>query len=532
MKIRLWLSAVPIGRVLLAVAVVALLPALPARAAPAVGGTRQKNIIGPPGSGQFGVSVTVLPNGNIVVADPLYDAGATADVGAVYLYDGATGVLISMLTGSTAGDQVGWNGLTADVKVLSNGNYVIRSRYWDNGTAADAGAVTWGNATTGISGVVSAANSLVGSTAGDYVGTGSVAALSNGNYVVSSDWWNNGAATSAGAVTWGNGTTGVKGAVSAANSLVGSWSNDVVGGVILLNNGNYVVRSPFWHNHTGAVTWGNAATGIVGQVSVTNSLVGSKDNDEIGWIVTALSNGNYVVGSESWDNGGVADAGAATWGNGTTGIVGQVSAANSLVGSVADDRVGELVWALSNGNYVVSTEWWNNGAATNAGAVTWGNGTIGVKGAVSAANSLVGSTADDGVGSLGGVVLLSNGNYVVGSYRWDNGGVADAGAATWGNGTTGIVGSVSAANSLVGSTAGDWVGQYVMVLTNGNYVVRSDWWDNGGIVNAGAATWGNGTTGTSGVVSACQQPGGQHGPRPCWFVRDGAEQRQLCGVQP
>ena len=34
----------------------------------------------------------------------------------------------------------------------------------------------------------------------------------------------------------------------------------------------------------------------------------------------------------------------------------------------------------------------------NAGAVTWGNGTTGVSGAVSAANSLVGSTASDQVG--------------------------------------------------------------------------------------------------------------------------------------
>ena len=54
--------------------------------------------------------------------------------------------------------------------VLSNGNYVVRSPDWDNGAAADAGAVTWGSGTTGITGTVSAANSLVGSTAGDQVG--------------------------------------------------------------------------------------------------------------------------------------------------------------------------------------------------------------------------------------------------------------------------------------------------------------------------------------------------------------------------
>ena len=38
---------------------------------------------------------------------------------------------------------------------------------------------------------------------------------------------------------------------------------------------------------------------------------------------------------------------------------------------------------------------------------------------------------------------------------WSNGAVANAGAVTWGDGTTGIVGAVSAANSLVGTTASD-----------------------------------------------------------------------------
>ena len=124
----------------------------------------------------------VILNGNIVVTDPGYDAGGVADVGAVYLYNGATGALISKLTGSTAGDQVGSGGVT----VLPNGNYVVRSPDWDNGAAANAGAVTWGSGTTGVTGAVSAANSLVGSTADDQVGYDDVIVLTNGNYVVSS----------------------------------------------------------------------------------------------------------------------------------------------------------------------------------------------------------------------------------------------------------------------------------------------------------------------------------------------------------
>src|SRR5262245_38124951 len=62
----------------------------------------QTDIPGPAGSGAFGSSVSVLPNGNIVVIDPSFDApGPVADVGAVYLYS-PTGVLISTLKGDTS----------------------------------------------------------------------------------------------------------------------------------------------------------------------------------------------------------------------------------------------------------------------------------------------------------------------------------------------------------------------------------------------------------------------------------------------
>ena len=172
---------------------------------------------------QFGATVVALSTGNVVITSPDDNAGGTG-AGAVYLFDGATGALISTLIGSHAGDNIGSGGVTA----LSDGNYVVSSPNWTNGTATDAGAVTWGSGTTGVSGAVSATNSLVGSTANDSVGSDDgVTALSNGNYVVSSPDWTNGAAADAGAVTWGSGTAGVSGAVSATNSLVGSTANDL-----------------------------------------------------------------------------------------------------------------------------------------------------------------------------------------------------------------------------------------------------------------------------------------------------------------
>ncbi len=220
---------------------------------------------------------------NLVDTDPEYDMGGIQNVGVVYLYHGGTHALISTLTGSSANDQVGNSGVVA----LANGNYVVRSLLWNG----NRGAATWSLGASGSNGVVSEQNSLIGSSAGDTVGS-SVVALSNGNYVVSSPQWNG----ARGAATWGNGASGSSGVVTTTNSLVGSSANDRVGsnGAVALSNGNYVVVSEFWNGRMGAATWGNGASGSSGVVTTTNSLVSSSANDEVGsYGVVALTNGNY-----------------------------------------------------------------------------------------------------------------------------------------------------------------------------------------------------------------------------------------------
>lgn len=456
-------------------------------------------ITGPAGSVGFGTRVAVLPNGNVVVTDP---NGRANNIGAVYLYS-SRGQLISTLTGSTAGDQVGSGGIV----VLDNGNFVIVSQNWDAAGVVNAGAVTWASGTTGVSGVVSASNSIVGSVTNDGNTQAVPVALSNGNYVVQWFNWDNGNIVDAGAVRWCSGSGGCTGPMSAANALVGSTAGDRVGNIttVALTNGNYVVSSPGWDNgaivNAGAVTWGNGVTGTTGVVSTSNSLFGTATNHAVGSTgVSALSNGNYVVGSLSWYTTGLSEVGAATWADGSTGRVGAVSAANSLVGSSSGDRIGFQVRALSNGNYVISSQFWNNASIVDAGAVTWGNGSSGSVGVVSAANSLVGSSANDRVGI--NVVALSNGHYVTSAFEWDNGASTNAGAATWGNGTSGTSGPVSAANSLIGGGSQNRVGIGITALTNGNYVVASRDWDNGATSNVGAATWRNGSAAGPGVVGA------------------------------
>ena len=50
----------------------------------------------------FGTWITGLTNGNLVVTDPCWNG----NIGAIYLYDGRTREIISMLTGTIAGERL------------------------------------------------------------------------------------------------------------------------------------------------------------------------------------------------------------------------------------------------------------------------------------------------------------------------------------------------------------------------------------------------------------------------------------------
>lgn len=422
----------------------------------------------------FGDTILVLPSGNVVVTAPQDHNAGGSMAGAVYLFNGFTGEVISTLRGASDNDQLGSGGVTA----LTNGNYVICSPLCNINGLEGGGAVTWGSGISGVSGIVSSSNSLIGSNSGDQVGLAGIRALPTGQYLVFSPTWDNGSITNAGAVTYCNGSTGTTGAITSSNSLVGSTQNTQIGvyadpydniyspAFTLLTNGNYVIASKDWCSATnvgvGAVTWCNGTTGRTGTITSSNSLVGTSDFDFVGSVtVVALSSGDYVVASPAWNNGATAMAGAVTWCNGTTGTTGAVSTSNSLYGTTDSDQVGSGgVVALSNGNYVVVSDLWNNGASIEVGAVTWCNGSTGRTGAVSTSNSLYGTSDYDQVGAppdqgLSSVKALTNGHYVVPSIYWDNGGTTNAGAVTWCDGTSGRTGPVSTSNSLYGTSSHD-----------------------------------------------------------------------------
>ncbi|MDB6132721.1 MAG: Cadherin proteinputative collagen-binding protein [Verrucomicrobiales bacterium] len=489
------------------------------------------DLAGPPGTYQFGGDVKVLSNGNYVVVDQYYQPpGRDVQTGGVFLYS-RDGALISTLTGSSADDRVGSGGIT----VLANGNFVIVSYRWDNGKAVDAGAVTWGSMTTGVSGEVSPDNSLVGTTYDDQIGDssqtrglGGVVALSNGNYVVCSPtWtWQNGAPPlrNAGAVTWGDGTKGVRGVISDANSLVGTAAGMAVGqklnggGVTEVGEGNYVLSTPYWKSGglggLGAVTWCDGKTGRTGAITSQNSLVGTQEGDWVGGgriqgrSITVLASGDYVVSSPNWSRGAVKNAGAVTWCPGSAGRAGAVTEENSLVGVTEGDKISnydnafrdvEGVVALKNGNYVVSSFRWDKGAIVDAGAATWCRSDGATTGPVTEANSVTGSKAGDAIGRT---AALTSGNYVVAGELWDNGSALDAGGVRLMDGTMPSSGVLSAENSLTGTQANDLVSSGgVVPLANGNFVAASPKWKKGALGGAGAVTWVNGNTGLTGPVT-------------------------------
>lgn len=402
------------------------------------------------------------------------------------------------LVGTSVGDRVGLSGI---VQLAGGSAGLVRSPDWNGG----AGAITWFSASAPTTGAVSAANSLVGSTAGDAVGSGfggidtfSVA----GKFIVYSPFWRNGAATDAGAITIASNTSGVAGAISSANSLVGTNAGDGVGNSTLLGLGSdrFLFRNVNWNSGAGAVTWFTGAAGITGAVSSANSLVGSTAGDGVGSAVrTFLPGDRYAVLSPNWSNGGMVGAGAVTYVDAATGITGAVTSANSLVGTSIGDRIGNNATQLFNGNLVVTSTFWNG----SRGAVTFLDpAQPPVTGAVSAANSLVGSTAGDAIGS-NGIVDFGFGLFGVLSPNWDNtASVPNAGAVTFVSTSTGITGAVDSSNSLVGNGTGDQIGSAYDFLSSGKLVITAPLADVAGAADAGAVVFVDPSVGLTGFVSA------------------------------
>ena len=349
-------------------------------------------------------------------------------------------------------------GPVSGAQTTTGTQYLVLSPNWNNnagavtlcnGSFGPFGQVSTSNSLYGT---------MTGSGTGDYVGGGGAIMLTNNRWAVLSSSFNNGAATLSGAVTFSDGITNVTGAVSASNSFVGTHANDEVGsgGVTALANGGAVIVSPGFTNGTssafGAVTIVSGAAGLTGSPSISNSIVGTGAGDNIGLFgAIALGSSRIAILSPLFNNGSAVQAGAITFASGVVGTTGSVSVANSLVGTMSNDSIGNSgSVAVGAGNLMVGSASWT-GAATNTGAVTFAY-TRGLTGAVSPLNSLVGTLANDHVGNYG-ITPMSDGNVVIRSASFNSGATAGAGAVTLASGSFRLAGTIQPWNSVIGTTA-------------------------------------------------------------------------------
>lgn len=121
-------------------------------------------------------TITALPNGNYVFGSILADINGIVDTGTGILANGTTGAEISRISGANTDDNFG-----LPITVLPDGNYVLGSFLADINGIGDAGTVILVNGDTGAE-----ISRLSGANANDFFGVGGITALSNGNYLVAS----------------------------------------------------------------------------------------------------------------------------------------------------------------------------------------------------------------------------------------------------------------------------------------------------------------------------------------------------------
>lgn len=159
----------------------------------------------------------------------------------------------------------------------------------------------------------------------------------------------------------------------------------------------------------------------------------------------------------------------------------------SITGDNANDNLGSGgITSLPNGNYLIRSEFDDVNGVVDASSVKLING---VTGEVIA--TIAGDVLNDNLGNTG-FTNLPNGNFLIRSEFDDVDGVVDASSVTLVNGTSGAV-----IATLAGDDTGDKLGNSgITLLPNGNFLIRSSVDDVDGVINASTVKLINGTTGT------------------------------------
>ena len=372
----------------------------------------------------FGWSdIDALPNSNLAIASGHDNIDGSHDnAGSIMLIDGATGAQIgTTLFGDSTDDFLG--GEESTIFVLSNNNFVVVSEDNNNGSPSvdDVGSVSLIDGATGA-----LIETYYGDLTDESLGSGEIEQLTNGNFVIASPYDGLGAGgNDEGSVKLINGTTG---AVIATH--VGDQADDKLGwsDVDPLPNGGYAVASKYDTAGGSVDDIGSVMTFGADGVMKGTKLVGVYADDKLGRALVVSTNGNYLVKSQSVDNGTTTvDAGSIMLIDHTTGL--QIG--NTIFGDNANDQLGEgKIFPLNNGNFLVFSPSDDVGATDN-GSMMLISGTTGLEIGAKLAG---GSTDDFEVSGNYGAETTSVGDfipsfYVVFAEDWDQPGKADAGFA-------------------------------------------------------------------------------------------------------
>ncbi|MFB8787314.1 MAG: CHAT domain-containing protein [Potamolinea sp.] len=284
-------------------------------------------------------------------------------------------------------------------------------------------------------------------------------------------------------IVWSDQLTEFYGNISAKGGEI--WGN---GGLIETSSKNELVFA--------GMANASAAKGKAGQllldpknITIDTSVSGSSfqlfdpnptANNRFGEQLVVLSNGNVVV-SSSFDDLVATDAGAVYLFNPNTGaLLGAINGGN------AGDRFGfGAIEALPNSNYVFGNPFATIGGISGAGTVILGNGTTGRE-----ISRISGTNTFDYFGSSA-ITALPNSNYVFGNENATIGGNRATGTVILANGTTG-----QEISRISGTNANDRFGRNAITsLPNSNYVFGNSNATIGGIPFAGTVILANGTTG-------------------------------------
>lgn len=468
-----------------------------------------------------------LPNGNFLIISSEDDVSGLTDAGSVILVN-SDGSVLATIAGDQSGDNIGSDG----IRLLENGNFTVRSRMDDVGAVVDAGSVMLIGSETG-----NVIATLSGDTVAANFANAGVFPLSNGNFVISSTVDDIGGIDDVGSVKLINGSTG-----AIISSIEGDQLEDNLGsgGIAVLNNGNFVISS--WRDDVtgiqdaGSVKLVNGSTG-----NVIASIDGDDTEDYFGQrTVLILSNQNFVIASPNDDIGGLIDAGSIKIVNGTTGVVlaslegdnssdflgyngvydglpaggsegsfvifSEFDDVDSLVNAGSIKIIDKVLnseifniegtqeglrlgsgnpFVLSNGNLVVYSANANFGSLIGAGQATLYSGLNG-----SVITTIHGDQDNDNLGS-DGVLPLANGNFVISSNQDDVNGIINSGSVMLINGLNGEVikkfrGKKNEDRISIGGT---------VTFTNSDFAFISDLEDVGSIESAGTVRFVNGSSG-------------------------------------